>query len=84
MIEYVPTEKDQLDTEVIDIIAKGCFGFNVNKIHCKTIYDIATLMEGQAYSGGKMRLRGVKFVKLNHDQEKEMKSLLKNCFDAST
>lgn len=76
-IEYSPVSIEQIEIETIDIMGGNDFDFIVDDVHCRTIYDIETLMESQTYSGGKSRRCGVKFTKMTQDQKKKMSALLK-------
>lgn len=46
--------------------------------------DISALMEGRFFRGGERRIRGLTFVELTKEQEKELDILLKRCFDSSS
>ena len=81
--EYSPVADEPLESEAIDIIAVDYDRFYLPQIACKTVYDIATLMEGQLFSGGERRIRGLKFVELTKEQEDKLDILLKRCFDCS-
>ena len=80
-IEYNPVTDEPLESETIDIIATDCDRFCLPKIVCKTVYDIPTVMLGRSFSGGVMRIRGLKFVELTNEQEDKLDILLKRCFD---
>ncbi len=82
-IEYSPAADEPLESETIDIIAIDCDRSCLPKIVCKTVYDIPTLMQGRSFSGGAMRIRGLKFIELTKEQEDELDILLKRCFDHS-
>ena len=82
-IEYNPVTDEPLESETIDIIATDCDRSCLPKIVCKTVYDIPTIMQGRSFSGGVMRIRGLKFVELTKEQEEKLDSLLKRCFDSS-
>ena len=82
-IEYNPVTDEPLESETIDIIAIDCDRFCLPKIVCKTVYDIPTVMLGRSFSGGFMRIRGLKFIELTKDQENELEILLRRCFDHS-
>ena len=68
-LEYIPLENEPLDLESFDIASRDHRDIFLHKINCKTIYDIETLMEGQTFTGGKRRVRGIKFIELNKEQE---------------
>jgi hypothetical protein len=83
-IEYNPATDEPFESETIDIVAIDCDRSYLPKIGCKTVYDIPTLVEGRSFSGGVMRIRGLKFIELTKDQENELEILLRRCFDHST
>jgi hypothetical protein len=83
-IECNPLKDDPFESETIDIIAVDYDRFYLPNIACKTVYDIATLMEGQLFSGGERRIHGLKFVELTKEQEDRLDHLLKFCFDRYT
>ena len=83
-IEYNPVTDEPLESETIDIIATDCDRSCLPKIVCKTVYDIPTVMQGRSFSGGAMRIRGLKFIELTKDQENELEILLRCCFEHST
>jgi len=82
-IEYNPVTDEPLESETIDIIAIDCDRFCLPKIVCKTVYDIPTVMQGRSFSGGAMRIRGLKFIELTKDQENKLEILLRCFFDHS-
>ena len=82
-IEYSPVASKPLKLEKIAILAIDYDRFYLQQITCKTVYDIAALMEGQSFKGGERRIRGLKFVELTKEQEEKLDSLLKGCFDRS-
>ena len=82
-IEYNPVADEPLEPETIDIIAIDCDRSCLPKIVCKTVYDIPAVMLGRSFSGGAMRIRGLKFIELTKDQENELEILLRLCFDHS-
>ena len=82
-IEYNPVTDEPLESETIDIIAIDCDRFCLPKIVCKTVYEIPTVMLGRSFSGGVMRIRGLKFIELTKEQEEKLDILLNRCFDRS-
>ena len=82
-IEYSPVIDGPLESEAIDIIAIDCDWSCLPKLVCKTVYDIPTVMLGRSFSGGAMRIRGLKFIELTKGQENELEILLRRCFDHS-
>jgi len=50
--EYSPVADEPFESEAIDISAVDYDRFYLPQIACKTVYDIATLMEGQLFTGG--------------------------------
>jgi hypothetical protein len=82
-IEYSPVADAPFESESVDIIATDYDRFYLPKIACETVYDIQTLMEGKSFSGGEMRIRGLKFIELTQEQEDQLDVLLKRCFDRS-
>jgi len=80
-IEYNPVTDEFFESETTDIIATDCDRFCLPRIVCKTVYDIPTVMLGRSFSGGVMRIRGLKFVELTNEQEDKLDILLKRCFD---
>ena len=82
-IEYSPAEDKLSQSELVDIIAVDFDRFYLTKIACKTVYDIATLMHGRSFTGGEMRIRGLKFVELTKEQDEKLDNLLKRCFERS-
>ena len=82
-IEYNPVADEPLESEVIDIIVIDRDRSCLPKIVCKTVYDIPTVMQGRSFSGGVMRIRGLKFIELTKDQENELEILLRRFFDHS-
>jgi hypothetical protein len=74
---------DPFESETIDIITVDYDRFYLSNIACKTVYDIATLMKGQLFSGGEKRIRGLKFVELTKEQEDRLDHLLELYFDRS-
>ena len=83
-IEYSPVTDEPFESETIDIIAIDCDRSCLPKMVCKTVYDIPTVMLGRSFSGGAMRIRGLKFIELTKDQENGLEILLRRCFDNST
>ena len=81
-IEYNPVTDEPLESETIDIIATDCDRSCLPKIVCKTVYDIPTVMLGRSFSGGTMRIRGLKFIGLTKEQEDKLETLLKSCFES--
>ena len=82
-IEYNPVTDEPFESETIDIIAIDCDRSCLPKIVCKTVYDIPTVMLGRSFSGGAMRIRGLKFIELTKEQENELEILLRRFFDHS-
>ena len=82
-IEYIPVKKPPFESEAIDIITINHEQLFLSKIACKTVYDIPTLMHGKSFTGGAMRIRGLKFVELTKEQEDQLDILLKRCFECS-
>ena len=82
-IEYSPAEDKLAESELVDIIAIDFDRFYLPKIACKTVYDIATLMHGRSFTGGEMRIRGLKFVELAKEQDEKLDDLLRRCFERS-
>ena len=82
-IEYNPGTDEPLESESIDIIVTDRDRSCLPKIVCKTVYDIPTVMQGRSFSGGVMRIRGLKFVELTKDQEDELDILLRRFSDHS-
>ena len=82
-IEYNPVTDEPLESETTDIIAIDCDRFCLPKIVCKTVYDIPTLVQGRSFSGGVMRIRGLKFIALTKEQEEKLDILFRRCFDHS-
>ena len=82
-LEYYPLESEPLDFVSVDIVSRDNRDIFLHKINCKTIYDIETMMEGQTYTGGKKRTRGIKFIKLTNEQEENLDMLMKRCFENS-
>jgi hypothetical protein len=82
-IEYNPGTDEPLESESIDIIATDCDRFCLPKIVCKTVYDIPTVMLGRSFSGGVMRIRGLKFIELTKEQENELEVFLRRFLDHS-
>ena len=80
-IEYSPVADEPLEPETVDIIAIDCDRSCLPKIVCKTVYDISTVMLGRFFSGGAMRIRGLKFIELTKEQEDKLDILLNGCFD---
>ena len=80
-IEYSPVADEPLEPETVDIIAIDCDRSCLPKIVCKTVYDIPTVMQGRSFSGGAMRIRGLKFIELTKEQEDKLDILLNGCFD---
>ena len=82
-IEYSPVADQPFELKAIDVITIDYDRFYLANIACKTVYDIATLMEGQLFSGGERRICGLKFVELTKEQEDRLDHLLELCFDRS-
>ena len=82
-IEYNPATDEPFESETIDIVAIDCDRSYLPKIGCKTVYDIPTLVEGRSFSGGVMRIRGLKFIELTKEQEEKLDILLNKCLDRS-
>ena len=80
-IEYSPVADEPFESESVNIIAMDYDRFYLPKIACETVYDIPTLIQGRSFRGGERRIRGLKFVGLNKEQEDELDILLKRCFD---
>ena len=81
--EYSPEAGESFESESIDIVEMDYDRFYLPKIACETVYDIPTLIQGRSFRGGERRIRGLKFVDLNKEQEDELDILLKRCFDRS-
>jgi hypothetical protein len=81
-LEYTPLEGEPLDFVSVDIVSRDPQDIFLHKINCKNIYDIETLMEGQTYTGGKRRTRGIKFIELTNEQEENLDMLMKRCFES--
>ena len=83
-IEYSPSAKTLMDSEMIDIIAMNYWRhFFLPKIPCKTVYDIPTLMQKKSFKGGEVRIRGLKFLDLTGEQEDGLDLLIKECLNTS-
>jgi len=82
-IEYSPVTDEPLESETIDIIVTDRNRLCLPKIVCKTVYDIPTVMQGRSFSGGLMRIRGLKFIAFTKEQEEKLDILLNRCFDRS-
>ena len=82
-IEYSPVVDEPFESESIDIVAMDYDRFYLPKIACETVYDIPTLIQDRSFRGGERRIRGLKFVELNIEQEDDLDILLKRCFDRS-
>ena len=82
-IEYSPGTDGPFESEAIDISAADYNRFYLPNIACKTVYDIATLMEGRSFKGAEMRIRGLKFIDLTKEQEEKLAILLRHCFEST-
>ena len=82
-LEYTPQENEPLVVESVSIASRDHRIIFLSEINYKIIYDIETLMEGQTYSGGKRRTRGIKFIELSKEQEENLGILMKRCFENS-
>lgn len=82
-IEYSPVTEEPFESEAIDISAADYNRFYLPNIACKTVYDIATLMEGRSFRGADMRIRGLKFIELTKEQEEKLAILLKRFFEST-
>ena len=81
-IEYCPVADEPFESESVDIIAVGYGRIYLKKIACETVYDHQTLMHDNSFSGGVRRIRDLKFVELTKEQEDELDTLLKSCFES--
>ena len=81
-LEYNPLESKLTDFVSVDLISRDHQEIFLRNINCKIIYDIETLMEGQTYTGGKRRTRGIKFIELTNKQEENLDMLMKRCFES--
>ena len=80
--EYGPVEGETPESGTIDILAPDYEGrIYLTGVVCKTVYDSATLMEGQSFRGGDVRIRGLEFIDLSDDQEETLDVLLDQCFE---
>ena len=74
--KYLPVADDMLDTNSINILAKGKERFNLYHIDCRTIYDISFKEEAQNYLDCERRQCGIKFFWLKVTQNKKLELLL--------
>ena len=79
MVEYSDASNELVKMETIDIIAMDYDRVYLPKISCETVYDILTLSQDKAFSGGTLRLRGLKFVELTRQQEETLNILIDHC-----
>jgi len=79
MVEYIPVANEPFETENIDIIAMDYDRVYLPEISCETVYDILTLVQDTSFSGGTLRLRGLKFVELTRKQEEALNILIDHC-----
>lgn len=78
-IEYTPVLGKLFESESIHILTQNGRCCSLQNIQCRTVYDLATLMEGRSFRGGERRIRGLKFIALTKKQKDELDHLLKNC-----
>lgn len=76
--QYTPIAGEMLNTNSIDILAKGTDRSNLFDIACRIIYDISTLEEGQSFTGAASRQCGINFFGLKENQQNKLELLTKN------
>ncbi len=74
--KYTPVTNEMIDTNVINILAKGRDRFNLYHIDCRTIYDISAKDEGQRFLGCERKQCGIKFFWLKETQNIKLELLL--------
>ena len=77
VFQYTPAGGKRAESETIDIMAKSPDLLYLPSVACRTMYDISGLAEDQSFSGAAIRLCGVKFVRLNKDQEQKLALFIK-------
>jgi hypothetical protein len=76
--QYTPIAGEMLNTNSINILAKGTDRSNLFDIACRIIYDISTLEEGQSFTGAASRQCGINFFGLKENQQNKLELLTKN------
>ena len=84
MVEYSPEANEPAEMETIDIIAMDYDRVYLQKVSCETVYDTLTLMEGRAFSGSALRIRGLKFVELTREHEDALSLLIFRCLKSAS
>jgi hypothetical protein len=74
--KYNPVSDGMIDTNSINILAKGKDRFNLYHMSCRTIYDISCNEESQLFLGFERRKCGIKFYWLKEAHNKKLELLL--------
>jgi len=78
-LQYVPLEGNETEWNRVNIFSALCNHFFVEHVDCRTVYDIASLMEAGTFSGMNVRTSGLCFSRLTGDQETALRRILKWC-----
>ncbi|GAB6906388.1 hypothetical protein DESC_600085 [Desulfosarcina cetonica] len=82
-LEYVPEANAPFRTEMIDLIAMLPTQLYLPRMKCKTVYDILTLAENRTFSGGTIRLRGLRFLGLDDQQKRSLTTIINHFQEGS-
>jgi hypothetical protein len=74
--QFEPGTLKSTECRAIDILGPGADRFYLPGIPCRSIYDIAVLVEGQSFSGNHTRMCGVHFLDLTEDQTRKLTDLI--------
>ena len=65
-------------SEVVDILVRDSEKISLQKLTCRTIYDVVELAADRTFRGTEIRLRGLEYINLSDDQERDLENLLKS------
>ena len=74
--KYTPVAHKMVETNIINILAKGKDQLNLYHIDCRTIYDISAEAEAQRVLDGERRQCGIKFFWLKEAHKIKLALLL--------
>jgi c-di-GMP-binding flagellar brake protein YcgR len=75
--QYSPVKGRKAESATIDIMAKSPDPFYLPGVDCRTVYDISALVENRTFTGAATRLAGVRFIRLDREQEQQLALFIK-------
>jgi c-di-GMP-binding flagellar brake protein YcgR len=75
--QYAPIRSQKAAFETIAIMAKSPDPFYLPGVDCRTVYDISALVENRTFTGAATRLAGVRFIRLDREQEQQLALFIK-------